>query len=392
MDLSVNNSAKRTNRSYTVLIWLLFVMLICDLVEAPIPYEIYSFGTTVCCFLFIIFNNKYLNKKNIVYFGVFCICIFLSAFIHMSGIEDMCKIISFLSILLISSSFKIGAKTVKRLYYATLILGLALLLFAPLGDLNTTIIKGVPFLNEVNPNTSAFYMYSVAIISIVFAIKYKRKNRLLNIIIFSIATFGIVLFQSRTCLMSLLISLFFLILFKFIKGDHKTRFLAILAVLGILFAYFYAVILFDIVGGTGQVEIFGKDLFTGRQKIWQSAFLRLDGHYLFGIGNTLAEGSENVAYTSNIHNQFLSIMTIYGLPTVIMFILCLTKFINSLVDDKKQYYIILSVSISFILGCYFEIYLQMFRSMVCVINVFILIIGVFETGGMRDVKCNSAGV
>ena len=140
-------------------------------------------------------------------------------------------------------------------------------------------------------------MYSVAIISIVFASIYKGKKRLLNIIIFCIATVGIILFKSRTCLMCLLISMFFLVLFKYIKGDHKTRFLALLAVLGIIFAYFYAVILFDLVGGTGKVEIFGKDLFTGRQKIWQSAFLRLDGNYLFGIGNTLAEGTENVAYT-----------------------------------------------------------------------------------------------
>ena len=392
MDLSVSNSAKRTNRSYTVLIWLLFVMLICDLVEAPIPYEIYSFGTIVCCFLFIIFNNKYLDKKNIIYFGVFCFCIFLSALIHMSGIEDMCKISSFLAILFISSDFKISSKTVKHLYCATLILGMALLLFAPLGDLNTTIIKGVSFLKEVNPNASAFYMYSVAIISIVFASIYKGKKRLLNIIIFCIATVGIILFKSRTCLMCLLISMFFLVLFKYIKGDHKTRFLALLAVLGIIFAYFYAVILFDLVGGTGKVEIFGKDLFTGRQKIWQSAFLRLDGNYLFGIGNTLAEGTENVAYTSNIHNQFLSIMTIYGLPTAIMFILCLTKFINSLVDNKKQYYIILSVGISFIVGCYFETYLLMFRSLVCAINIFIMVIGVFETGGVKNVKRDSAGV
>ncbi len=387
----MTGAIRRTSSQYTILVWFLFVTFVLDIFEAPIPYEIYSFGTTFICLLFIVMNINLFEQKAILYLGSFIFIILFSAVVKMSGLEDMCKIITFLSVLMMSTKFKINTRTLKYIYLLFIILGVLIFLFAPHGDLSILIQSKSKFLQKVNPNTSAFYMLMMTLVNVVFVIYSNGLKRILYVILACLSTVGILIFESRNCLLCLIVALAFMLLFRFIKGNKKTRFVALICVGAILFAYLYSITLYNAVGGTGQVTIFGKDLFTGRQKIWQSAFSRLEGHYLFGIGNTLAEGSENGVSTYNVHNQFLSILTVYGLPTVIAFILCFTKFTNALANEKTQYYIMLSISICIVLGCYFESYFQMFRSLVCELMIFILVIGIFEKGD-KNVKRDSPGV
>lgn len=358
-----NNYEIKQSDSYTVFIGVLFLCFIMMIFEVPISNFIFSLGIAVYCVFVLMLNIKVVPLKELLLLVVFFMLIFISTMINSSGREFMCNLFSLLVVLLLNSRLRIRKNALKWYYLMYVALGIFILLFAPLGDMKSTIIPNT-LLSEVNPNTSAFYMVLLYMISVCLILSEKEKIWYFAVAIFSVI--AVILFKARTSLLGVLTFTVFLWILKFINSKRKTSFLFFLCIAGVIFAYFYSVTLYEMIG-PGKITILGKDLFTGRNLIWSSAFRQLEGHYWFGIGNSIGDsGNAASSYTYNFHNQFLAIITMYGIPVLLMFSLCYTRYINLSTDNILNYRKVLAIGIALTLMSYFETFFQSVRLMILI--------------------------
>ena len=203
----------------------------------------------------------------------------------------------------------------------------------------------------------------------------KVKNKIVPVVISVIAFAFQLIFGGRSALIG---TILFIAYILFIKRLNITRrklcnIQMILCVLGIVFAYLYSIVLFETIGH-GNVLIFGKDIFTGRQSIWQEAFLRLSGHVLFGIGNTLTV--ENYVGIVNLHNQMMGYLVCYGVCFAFVIILLISLSIGEIYKKGCTNYVVILFLISTITS-YFETNFYASANMVFLV-VAVVIISVME--------------
>ena len=160
------------------------------------------------------------------------------------------------------------------------------------------------------------------------------------------------MFDGRSSLIGTVVLFCYLICRKFFNNwriKSVRNVVVCICVFSVLFAYLYSNVLFEILGH-GNFYFLGKDLFTGRQLIWAEAFKCLRGHWLFGIGNSL---ETYMGEGTNLHNQILGYLTLYGVPIAIIYIILLSNAVMKVYRPTKRNYAVAFI-IAMLILCYFE--------------------------------------
>ena len=263
------------------------------------------------------FSNKPLNKSFIL-LCVFSLTIAISYLVTKSGITKILDLLLVALCLMFFNNFALRKNEIKKVI-CLLIIATVIILF------NASPIKGYTFESDkFNPNEAAYCLTLLFCVLITAFVKYKKIAYLLAALVCVGLQF---VYGSRTAFFGLLL---FCILCVLLRARKKTFgfytvFIAIiaLAVCGVVFTHVYSVVLFEKYG-KNFVSILGKDLFTGRERIWQLALESIRNNFWFGVGSHLneeyfTEGS----VIMNAHNQPLGILGAFGVLALISFYLLL---------------------------------------------------------------------
>lgn len=185
------------------------------------------------------------------------------------------------------------------------------------------------YIGAFNSNTIAYH----SLICLIFLVNYPIKNKILFYFFLISGVFLIIYSTSRTNLGALLL---FGILFFFRKVICRPKVLKYiffaLAISGILFTYFYAILL----GDSEYFEVLSdynraaseKQLFTGREVIWSLAWKKLMTaplNFLLGIGSHFYKGVNNDLY-SNFHGSYITVLICIGMIGFLIFVFASYKF------------------------------------------------------------------
>ena len=181
--------------------------------------------------------------------------------------------------------------------------------------------------NILFPNTAG--IAHISFISIVFNYYLYKENKTKKID-FLIYFPLLVLSNGRIQIFSLI---FMFIFIKFRKNRVKNKFFyicmfLIFVICTFLITYYYPKIyhnqlFYDV--NLKVREITKKNLFSGRQYLWENALNNVRGHEIWGLGT---DGSfEDIHYNNqiSIHNQYLQVYYNHGLVGVIVVLLILGK-------------------------------------------------------------------
>ncbi|MCH5154156.1 MAG: O-antigen ligase family protein [Clostridiales bacterium] len=250
-----------------------------------------------------------------------------------SGLTRALYLCSILLNLVIYKQFKLSGSEKKKIYWFFTVVVFAMLL-------NGTTKDGVDD-NKINPNTCGLLLMLLFSMSIV---RYHKTKGLVNLVI-ALLSFGLqFVYQSRTAMLGCIC--FILLLFMFCRrkqyclSKSAGYVMLFFSLIGLLAAYWYSGYLFEKIG-RGNVTIFGKDLFTGRQYIWNLAFESVKDHLWFGVGsdfNTDLAVAQNNNALVNVHNQSLGILTSFGIIAFVIFILVFSYLVSQscVANDKRK--------------------------------------------------------
>lgn len=275
-----------------------------------------------------------IGKSRLNLFVLYCAFITLHYLILRSGLERVLRLMALLIGLMTFKKYKLKNRELGFLYYLFAIVVL-------LKVLNGTTVENMADKSKFNPTECAIYLMLLWCISIVM---FATKKQLRHLLIAAISIGLQFVFTSRGALAGCLLFFVLFVLLKAWKKSCKVKFafaaLFILSVLSILAAYFYSVVLFEAIG-RGKIIILGKDLFTGRQKIWAMTFDTIKNNLWFGVGSHVNESYimefENSLYR-NAHNQALATLVSFGVIHFVLFYLTLAYIIayNGAYGTRKQ--------------------------------------------------------
>ena len=245
----------------------------------------------------------------------------ISYCVNRSGLEYICNTITLFGILTVLPFVRLSFRTAVVFGWLYGMYALAVCLFAPKFEAHVDAIM------PLNTNGSGFVLFTFAFCLTAFAAVKKQYKLLLYLLGVAVVIFQLQ-FAGRSSLVGTALLAVYLIGQKFFNrfsGAMVKTMSAGLAIFAVIFAYLYAVVLFGIIGH-GNVYIFGKDIFTGRQEIWADAFDQLRGHWIFGIGNSLDSivvGGDTSGVT-NLHNQIMGYLTCFGVVVTVPYIALMT--------------------------------------------------------------------
>lgn len=299
-----------------VMLFALYLDNMADAIQVVLVLYTLFIGTV---YVYLTLNYRDFFGNECVYIGILIFFMLLSFIINgFKGVTMIASIVSFILGLSIFTKFSIGARAVL----ISLLVVIALAIFLSLNSFS-------PFLDvypadKFNPNTVCFF---VSLISMCIVVMGLKNNKYFLLLIPSfIALFY---FSSRTSMFALLFFILAMFIFRKIKMLKKPSLIVAIALFSaVVFAYFYAVVLFECIG-RGSITILGKDIFTGREIIWQDIFEQIQGNYILGIGNLFnADKADiNINLVSG-HNSMMHIMIFFGVPAMIFFGLTVAKIVN----------------------------------------------------------------
>ena len=79
----------------------------------------------------------------------------------------------------------------------------------------------------------------------------------------------------------------------------------------------------------GDVQLMGKNLFSGRQNVWAKTWEQIKLSPILGTGTTLMIDIGNGNYTDSAHNVYLGIWKTIGIVPLVTFVVYLFKFSNT---------------------------------------------------------------
>lgn len=237
---------------------------------------------------------------------------FISYLIHPSGLEYFCNTFVFLGVICVLPKVRVNR----------IILELIVLIYAVF----TFFILSLYTLKPELVNSNSAGQVSFCFICLLFALIKYFKKKYIKVILFILAVLTTALcitYKSRAIFICIAV-LYFSLALKFHKRrwvKRRVKFIfCSIYFLSILFAYLYAVPLYDLLGDK-NIMIFGKSLFSGRAILWRAAFNVIKSNFWFGIGNTLiVEGSYAHDNIINYHNQMLGFLAVYGIFFTVAFI------------------------------------------------------------------------
>lgn len=178
-----------------------------------------------------------------------------------------------------------------------------------------------------NANTIGIIGMILFFINFILMGQIKRKIFKIPVLILILKDFDIIIKSaSRGSLGGILV---FLILFLLLgKIVLKNRFFfnisIIMSTLGsIIFVYSYIYLWLS--SGVENTFIFGKRLFTGREKIWYELYLKFKEKIFVGLGSDIKLHSFG---SLNVHNSFYDLLVIYGIFVFLILICLILKTFN----------------------------------------------------------------
>lgn len=270
----------------------------------------------VCCVLAVV---SFRIKS--VYVLSLC-CIVISYFSHNSGLTYLFSTFITVNLLLLFRYVHPPKLLWKSMFAVLVLIVVLVLLFAPQFKQSSDTDK---FLN-LNTNTSGYILFIFFFITIFYASEFKVGS--VKGCVFGIVAVGTFVAQlrygGRSSMLGDVLVLLCIILKKYIENMSPRkvkRTIFALSVFSIVFTYLYAVVLFKAVGH-GNWFFMGKDIFTGRQVIWNDAFDQLNGHLFLGLGNRLRSMAINgdTSGFTNVHNQMLGYVVTFGFVGFIPFL------------------------------------------------------------------------
>lgn len=189
----------------------------------------------------------------------------ISYLFNLSGLEYSLNLVFVYTCFVYFSRFKLGKRYGKIILFVASVLALVILLNTSTSA-SFKIHGRIP--GKLNPNTGAFALAMVFFAHITYFYNYKKSVYLLT----AISCFALqFIYESRTVMMGMIL---YVVLLLFFKAGRKTfnkktviTLLLLSSIMGLAVAYIYTEVLF-VNYGYGNIIIYGKDLFSGREKIW----------------------------------------------------------------------------------------------------------------------------
>ncbi len=326
------HTARRYSVSFVVSVaWLIYAIAVSYikvlLDESELLYYIQTIPMLLILFyqLYYLLRDANVSKLGLNLTSVYFLFIILHYFLLRSGLERVINLISMLTCLLVFKKYSFKKREINKLYYL-----FVLVVFLKI--INGATVENMADTSKFNPNECAIYLMLLFCISLVtFAYAKKLRYLIVTAISFALQFY----FASRGALFGCVLFFTAFVFFRAWKRAWKVKtafvIILLLSVLGILAAYIYSTVLFEAIG-KGNVTIFGKDLFTGRQKIWQLTFDTIKDNLWFGVGSRVNEATvleESNSIYRNSHNMALAVLVSFGLLHFILFYLLFSYLIST---------------------------------------------------------------
>ena len=309
--------------------------------------------------------------------------IIISFLFNLSGATYITSLAIAISAFTYFSFYRLKEQEIQRLLVCfALTVAVCLLFTSELGESST---------DRLNSNTGGFLLAMLFCITFTYFCKTKKFLYL----VFSVACVLLqVIFVARTALLGVIFYMAALLMLRGLKRSFKFKtvfvVLLLIAVGSILFSYIYSTVLFDKFG-KGAIIIFGKDLFTGRQGIWKTAFELIASSPIFGTGSALNDALVSGGATgafNNAHSQALGIMVAYGIPVFCVFYisLCLAlalPYYRRGRQQKRAGAIFIAVCL---IMCYFETYFFSIHRCIAIVVAYVLISNISAPGARKNIQ------
>lgn len=320
---------------------------------------------------------------------IWCLLIVASAisyFQHFSGLEYLTNTFTLIGFLTVIPYYKFNKNILKSVLVVYAIVVVLVIMFG-----NRYGESQADAVISSNTNTFAFLLLAFECMLLALALTYRNKKskRFICYLAVIIILFFHVQFSGRSSLIGLFLIVVYVLFKKYfdkIKNKSLGVLIFALCVFGVVFAYLYAIVLFDLIG-YGKIRILGKDIFSGRQNIWRDAFEQIQGQLMFGIGNRLESiAVNNDTGFTNLHNQMMGWLITFGLPVFLLISILLGLILSAYCRKNKSKFFI-AVMIMFIIISYFDTILY------STANVPMVILLLFVAAGVdRKINAVQGGV
>ena len=293
-----------------------------------------------------------------------------------SGIGVALSFFNLLISLLLFNNIALTAEKKRTLHFLTAALLLLFYGISNFGRLYTEItmldFSGYKLnQNVVGMLLLALFYHAFNYVSLLNAEENKKRGILIATTL--ICGYVICLSFCRSAIISLAVFIGLLSFCRIYKGDipyfhYKTASVVIL-VLSLAFTLVYVYLSYKI----SDLKILGKDLFSGREIIWQSAYGLISESPIIGHGTDVLLNTVDGAKTTSAHNMLLSFLyTLGAVPTITIISLFVNR--NGRGDEYKRHRITEMSLIASLFVCFFESFfadptLQIFFSLLLLSNV-----------------------
>lgn len=267
------------------------------------------FLSVILCFV----EFKKIRVKNFMLMSTIAIIMIISTIGGSGGWGAVTNAMILMLNMLVLSQMKFSDKQIRLASYILLLPITALLLFG--GRHYVHYVSLNIFDYTLNPNVIAYLILLSSFVA--FHLTKDKHTVIKSFVVFLIVLYLLIGTGARTSLIAFLL---FVLLNLFNKRKHlykirltryKSR-IAFLIVVSFCLVYIYAYVLPNYVPSGGLI-ILNKNVFSGRQIIWQEIFSLMKHDWLFGVGADYAF-VDNQLYSA--HNLFLGYAAIFGLPVM----------------------------------------------------------------------------
>lgn len=309
-----------TNKKKESTLGRIYAILVIITMTTLISSRAFSFYSSLSFFLYLavvilsLFYKKIYSKKWTMFISIVLIYFFgVTLFNEKAGIGSAILIsISMLFISNIKDAIIPGG-------FLSALKGLCLLFFIYMVFISFNIHADYIYYanNFINPNTWAEFIMYISMLYTVLNSSEKRVN-IVNIAILFIAIVG--MYNCRTRLMTLA-SILYLVLYifpyRFFKKNRLFLFAVIIIVVGTIFPFLYLCLY----RSGFKMMIYGKDIFSGREYIWNVIFEALNENkwrYLIGLGSHAELANLGGL---NVHNLYLTLIVDFGVIGYLLYFL-----------------------------------------------------------------------
>jgi len=314
---------------------------------------------------------KKINIKNLMLMVTIAILMTISTLSGSGGWGAVVNAIILMANMLVLSQMKFSYKQIRFVSYIFLLPMIALILFS--GRHYVHYVSSSIFDYTLNPNVIAYLILLSSFVA--FHLVQNKRTVMKPFIIFFIVLYLLIGTGSRTSLIAFL--LFVLLNFfnkrKYLHKIRLTKYkskIAFLIIASFCLIYIYAYVLPNYVP-SGRLIILNKNLFSGRQIIWQEIFSLMKHSWIFGVGADYAF-MDNQLYSA--HNFFLGYAAIFGLPVMFGMVLFIYKILKDcfLKNNNTNTNYLFSIWVALLVVSMFETVLSYSPTIIFTTCVFIL--------------------